>query len=112
MREELLRAGRHLAVLAWAVTRHLHVAAERDPGDPVLGLAHLDAHEPRPEAEREAQDRHTPHFRRDEMPELVNEDHEAEQQDSGNSAAEQRLHPSDHFMHWWRLRAEGLFGSG
>src|SRR6185369_8593988 len=78
-----LRRGAHAAAFGLLVPLHLHVAAQRQPGNAVVGLADLDAEGARPHAETE--DLHTDPapLGEQEMAELVETDHQPEDEDDG-----------------------------
>ena len=79
--EELVRLGRGVVVRRLA--GHLHVAAERDDRDAVLGVPARELEQLGAEAEREGQDADTVPPRQEEMPELVHEHEDAEHEDEG-----------------------------
>ena len=62
---------------------HLHVAAERNRADAVLGVAARDLQDLRPEAERKREHPDAEPPRREEVPELVHEDQHAEDEEKG-----------------------------
>ena len=62
----------------------LDEAAEGDRADREAGFTPGEAHEFGAEAEREALDAHTELFADEEMPSLVQEDHEAKGEDDGD----------------------------
>src|SRR5437899_6928661 len=68
--------------------RHLHVAAERKPRDPVLGLAAPPAEHRPAEPEREPQHLNPHGLGRDEVPHLVHEDEDAEHHGHGGERQE------------------------
>ena len=57
-----------------ALVDHLHVSAQRNQADAVLGIAALHLEQLRTKAERERQDAHAVPARQEEVPELVDED--------------------------------------
>jgi hypothetical protein len=62
----------------------LDVAAERDQGDAVVGVAALEAEEALPETEREDEHPHPEGLGHEEMAGLVEEDDDAENDDEGD----------------------------
>jgi len=71
------------------VPRHLHVPAEGERRDPVLGLAARDAEQARTEADGEAKHLHAQQLGRDEVAELVHEDEAAQEEDDGAGLEEE-----------------------
>src|SRR2546425_938815 len=72
---------------------HLHVAAEREPGEPVLGLTAPPAENGTPEPDREPQHLDPHGLRREEVAQFVNEDQRAEdhrERDQGQEHAASR----------------------
>src|SRR5438552_1015881 len=67
---------------------HLHIAAERNPRDPVLRLAAAPRQDRSAEAEREAQHLDSDRLRRGEMAGLVHEDQDADDDDEGDRRQE------------------------
>src|SRR6185436_10158548 len=87
--ERAFRIDRHRGLAAFELaghplvfqSGHLHVAAERNPRDPVLGLPTRPGNHRTAEAEREAQHLNPHRLRDEEVPQLVHEDQHAEHDD-------------------------------
>ena len=73
----------HDVALVGTEADDLHVTAERDERDPVVGLVLLPAEEPLAESEREDLDRELEELRDEEMTPLVEHDEEREHEDQG-----------------------------
>jgi hypothetical protein len=71
----LLRKSCGIGVI---LAEHLHVAAEREGRDAVIGAAAREPEEPRAEAEREDLDLHARPLGDEEVPQLVDEDQDAD----------------------------------
>jgi len=71
--------GKHIVRVRLA--QELDVPSQRHHGDHVLRLAHLAADEPGTEPQRELQDAHPEGLGQQEMPQLVDEDQDAQQHD-------------------------------
>ena len=78
--------GRELLVRV--VARHLHVPAQRQRRDPVLGLPPLEPEDPRAEPQREADDLHPHELGDEEVPQLVDEDEPAQHHEEGEGLEE------------------------
>ena len=72
-------AAAHLQILFGGFAGHLHVAAQRQQADHVVGFAALEAEEPRAEAEAEGLDAHLAELGDDEVSQLVRHHHDADQ---------------------------------
>src|SRR6185503_13177585 len=71
-------AGLRDAPLLGGLPLQLDVAAERHPGDPVVGPPAMEAADARPETDREDLDGHAQPLGDQVVPELVEQDHDAE----------------------------------
>ncbi len=79
MRGELSGIARSLVVAGWHhFAGHLDVPAERDEREAVIGVSALDAEEAFAEADGEYFDTNAAELGDGEVPELVNEDHDTE----------------------------------
>ena len=67
--------------MVFRLSLQLHVAAEGDERDAAVGVAPLEADQAPAEAEGEDEDAHAEGLGRDEVAELVEEDHEAQHDD-------------------------------
>ena len=74
------------------VVDEFHVAAERNPGQPpARAVPVVEAHDLRTEADREGLDRHAAPAGHQEMAELVDEDHDGQDEQERKKIAEQRV---------------------
>ena len=85
----VLEVARVVRGLVGILAAHAHVAAERDPGHPVLGLAALEPPDPLAEAEREGEDAHAERLGDEVVTTLVHEDDDAEGDDEGDGIDEE-----------------------
>src|SRR5205814_6661645 len=91
--EELVRIGR--LIFLRRVACHAHVAAERDERDAIVGRAAAEAEQPLAEAEGKDEHAHAEELRHEEMPRLVREDEEPEDDDEGDEVGWDVLNHDD-----------------